>query len=110
VKKLVTNGDGVAEWETRPTSPGAIRLIHFGKLLDDKTTLKGVLRMPYWKNFWANMLSDCRFQASVPNVVHMTVKPQDVVEEEENTKGGKGSTRGRRGSEREGGFRCCAVM
>ena len=56
------------------------------------------------------MLLDCRFQASVPNVVHMTVKPQDVVEEEENTKGGKGSTRGRRGSEREAGFRCCAVM
>ncbi len=29
------------EWEQRPTSPTAIRLIHFGKLLDDKAPLKG---------------------------------------------------------------------
>jgi hypothetical protein len=41
--ELVTNG--YAEWEPRPTSPAAIRLIHFGKLLDDKTTLKGALHV-----------------------------------------------------------------
>jgi len=45
MQEQVANCFGTAEWETRPTSPGAIRLIHFGKLLDDKTTLKGVLRM-----------------------------------------------------------------
>ena len=34
--------DGVfVEWEPRPASPSSIRLIHFGKLLDDKAHLKG---------------------------------------------------------------------
>lgn len=30
------------EWETRPSSPSSIRLIFFGRLLDDKTPLKGM--------------------------------------------------------------------
>ena len=30
------------EWETPPSSPSSIRLIHFGRLLDDKTPLKGM--------------------------------------------------------------------
>lgn len=30
------------EWENRPTSPSSIRLIHFGRLLDDKAPLKGI--------------------------------------------------------------------
>lgn len=29
------------EWEGRPSSPSSIRLIHFGRLLDDKMALKG---------------------------------------------------------------------
>ena len=29
------------EWEPRPTSPSSIRLIHFGRMLDDKAPLKG---------------------------------------------------------------------
>jgi hypothetical protein len=29
------------EWEAQPSSPSSIRLIHFGRLLDDKTPLKG---------------------------------------------------------------------
>jgi len=29
------------EWELRPSSPSSIRLIHFGKLLDDKYSLEG---------------------------------------------------------------------
>lgn len=29
------------DWETRPSSPSAIRLISFGKLLDDKSPLSG---------------------------------------------------------------------
>lgn len=32
------------EWETKPGSPGAIRLIHFGRLLDDGTMLRGEFR------------------------------------------------------------------
>jgi hypothetical protein len=30
------------EWETQPSSPSSIRLIFFGRLLDDKTPLKGI--------------------------------------------------------------------
>ena len=32
------------EWDPRPASPSSIRLIHFGKLLDDKSHLKGMNR------------------------------------------------------------------
>jgi hypothetical protein len=31
------------EWEAQPSSPSSIRLIYFGRLLDDKTPLKGTL-------------------------------------------------------------------
>ena len=29
-----------SDWEAKPASPSSIRLIHFGKLLDDKEQLK----------------------------------------------------------------------
>ena len=29
------------EWEAKPSSPSSIRLIHFGRLLDDKLPLSG---------------------------------------------------------------------
>jgi len=49
--------------------------------------------------------TDCRFQTEAPNVVHMTVKPQEVVDEED-AKTGKG-TRGRDGDEEtHAGCRC----
>lgn len=31
------------EWETQPSSPSSIRLIYFGRLLDDKAVLKGTV-------------------------------------------------------------------
>jgi Ubiquitin-2 like Rad60 SUMO-like len=34
------------EWEAQPSSPSSIRLIHFGRLLDDKAPLKG-MKMRY---------------------------------------------------------------
>lgn len=40
---------GCTEWEARPSSPSSIRLIHFGKLLDDKAHLKG--GGPYGRDF-----------------------------------------------------------
>ncbi|PYI18005.1 ubiquitin-like protein [Aspergillus japonicus CBS 114.51] len=77
------------EWETRPSSPSSIRLISFGKLLDDKSPL-----------------SDCRFNRDAPNVVHMTVKPQEIVDEDD-AKGAKAQyTRERESSERSPGCRC----
>lgn len=36
------------EWEAKPSSPSSIRLIFFGKLLDDKTALKGELFRLWW--------------------------------------------------------------
>jgi len=60
-----------SEWENRPSSPSSIRLISFGKLLDDKAPL-----------------SDSRLNRESPNVVHMTVKPQEIVDEED-AKGSK---------------------
>lgn len=75
LKELIWR-DWREEWEARPTSPSSIRLIHFGRMLDDKSPLK-----------------ECRFQTDTPNVVHMTVKPQEVVDEEENAKTGKSGSR-----------------
>ncbi|KAJ5951867.1 uncharacterized protein N7479_010280 [Penicillium vulpinum] len=78
-----------SDWETRPSSPSSIRLISFGKLLDDKAPV-----------------SDSKFSKEHPNVVHMTVKPQEVVDEED-AKGAKAQyTREREASERSPGCRC----
>ncbi|KAL4754735.1 hypothetical protein BDW72DRAFT_101002 [Aspergillus terricola var. indicus] len=77
------------DWEPRPSSPSAIRLISFGKLLDDKSPL-----------------SDSKFSRDAPNVVHMTVKPQEIVDEED-AKGGKAQySRDREASERSPRCRC----
>ncbi|KAI4686563.1 uncharacterized protein J4E84_005844 [Alternaria hordeiaustralica] len=88
LKELIWR-DWREEWETRPTSPGSIRLIHFGRMLDDKSPLK-----------------DCRFQTDSPNVVHMTVKPQEMVDDEENAKTGKTGSRRDNDEEPTAGCRC----
>ncbi|KAJ5653793.1 hypothetical protein N7490_000796 [Penicillium lividum] len=78
-----------SDWETRPSSPSSIRLISFGKLLDDKSPL-----------------SESKFNHDAPNVVHMTVKPQEVVDEED-AKGAKAQySRERDSNERSPGCRC----
>ncbi|GAQ42783.1 hypothetical protein AtubIFM55763_009402 [Aspergillus tubingensis] len=76
------------DWEPRPSSPSSIRLISFGKLLDDKAPL-----------------SDSKFSRDAPNVVHMTVKPQEIVDEED-AKSKPQYTRERESSERSPGCRC----
>ncbi|KAF2120777.1 hypothetical protein BDV96DRAFT_485040 [Lophiotrema nucula] len=87
---MVINGlTCIAEWESRPTSPSSIRLIHFGRMLDDKSPLK-----------------ECRFQTEAPNVVHMTVKPQEIVDEEDAKTGKGGRARGEDGEESHAGCRC----
>ncbi|KZF23249.1 hypothetical protein L228DRAFT_107019 [Xylona heveae TC161] len=77
------------EWETRPSSPTSIRLISFGRLLDDKSLLK-----------------DCRFNADSPNVVHMTVRPQEIVDEEDAKTTKHSYGRDRDGADRSPGCRC----
>ncbi|EEH22585.2 hypothetical protein PABG_04796 [Paracoccidioides brasiliensis Pb03] len=69
------------EWEPRPSSPTSIRLISFGKLLDDKGSL-----------------SELKLSQSSPNVFHMTLKPQEVVDEED-AKAARSAT----GRQRDGG-------
>lgn len=96
------------EWEVRPSSPSSIRLIHFGRLLDDKALLKG--SHVCHENVITDRLlmisaSDCRFSLTDANVVHMTVKPQEVVDDEEASKS-KAQRGERDGSERTPGCRC----
>ena len=78
------------EWEQKPASPSSIRLISFGKLLDDKAPLKGKSRdrlgMAGSKS--NSRSTDSKFNHDSPNVVHMTIKPQEFIDEED-TKGGK---------------------
>lgn len=80
-----------SEWEPRPASPSSIRLISFGKLLDDKSPI-----------------SESKFNRDAPNVVHMTVKPQEVVDEED-AKGSKQLT-GRERETPERSPRCCIIL
>ncbi|KAI1074657.1 hypothetical protein F5B20DRAFT_432427 [Whalleya microplaca] len=85
LKELILR-DWRKEWDPRPREPSAIRLIHFGKLLEDR-----------------NQLSHYQFSLT-RNVVHMTVKPQDLIDEEEAAKKVKetGSHGGRSG--------CCVIL
>ncbi|KAJ5894220.1 hypothetical protein N7495_005911 [Penicillium taxi] len=77
------------DWEPRPSSPSSIRLISFGKLLVDKSPL-----------------SESKFNHDAPNVLHMTVKPQEIVDEED-AKGAKAQyNRENETSERSPGCRC----
>jgi hypothetical protein len=97
------------EWDTKPSSPNYIRLISMGKMLDDKASLKGMISI-YRSSLvlQANMVSfaDYKFGTDSPNVLHMTIKPQDYVEDED-AKGGKSSMAGNRESEgRSPGCRC----
>ncbi|KAK3905999.1 membrane-anchored ubiquitin-fold protein 1 [Staphylotrichum tortipilum] len=71
------------EWEGKPASPSSIRLIHFGKLLDDKE------------------------HQDSPNVVHMSVRPPEMMEEEETA---KGKAHSRDGRSRDGGGGCCVIL
>ncbi|KAI2619209.1 hypothetical protein GGR54DRAFT_132737 [Hypoxylon sp. NC1633] len=85
LKELILR-DWRKEWDQPPREPSAIRLIHFGKLLEDR-----------------NPLNHYHF-SHARNVVHMTVKPQDLIDEEEAAKKVKdsGSHRGRGG--------CCIIL
>ncbi|OIW32376.1 hypothetical protein CONLIGDRAFT_267039 [Coniochaeta ligniaria NRRL 30616] len=78
------------EWNDKPSSPSSIRLIHFGKLLDDKEQLKKY-----------------QFSRETPNVVHMSVRPAEMMEEDEAAKGKSG---GREGRSREGSGNCCVIL
>ncbi|OAP65774.1 hypothetical protein AYL99_01746 [Fonsecaea erecta] len=100
------------EWEAKPSSPTSIRLISMGKLLDDKASLKGE---QFGRDATARGVelqkltlrsTDYKFSVDAPNVLHMTIKPQDFVEEED-AKGGKSTySAHREGEGRSPGCRC----
>jgi hypothetical protein len=98
------------EWEAQPSSPSSIRLIYFGRLLDDKAVLKGMpLCLPLHRLSLAlianTIVIECRFNAEATNVIHMTVRPQDMIDEEDAAKG-KGLGRDREAGEGTAGCRC----
>lgn len=79
------------EWEIQPSSPSSIRLIFFGRLLDDNMALM-----------------NCRLNKESPNVIHMTVRPQDIVDDEDASKG-KILSKDRDNGDSTAGCRC-AIM
>ncbi|KAH8735925.1 ubiquitin-related domain-containing protein [Ilyonectria robusta] len=81
-----------SDWEAKPSSPSSIRLIHFGKLLDDKEPLKKY-----------------QLSAEAPNVVHMSIRPQDL-DEEEPKSGSKNLASGGADGQRQRGGGCCVVL
>ncbi|KOS18246.1 hypothetical protein ESCO_002970 [Escovopsis weberi] len=81
-----------ADWEAKPASPSSIRLIYFGKLLDDKDQLKTY-----------------QFNSDNPNVVHMSIRPQDLDDEEPKT-GTKSLPTGPGSSTRARDGRCCVIL
>ncbi|KAI0486524.1 ubiquitin-related domain-containing protein [Xylaria cf. heliscus] len=86
LKELILR-DWRREWEEPPREPSSIRLIHFGKLLEDR-----------------NQLSHYHFSTTSKNWVHMTVKPQDLLDEEEAAKKVKES------SSHSGRSGCCVIL
>ncbi|KAI0131956.1 hypothetical protein BJ170DRAFT_225070 [Xylariales sp. AK1849] len=75
------------EWETPPREPTSIRLIKMGKMLDDKLPLR-----------------EYNFTPTVKSIVHMSVKPQDYVDEEEANK------RLKEPGTQSGGRGCCVIL
>ncbi|KAK5624752.1 hypothetical protein RRF57_000468 [Xylaria bambusicola] len=86
LKELILR-DWRVEWEPAPREPTSIRLIYFGKLLEDR-----------------NQLSHYHFSTTSKNWVHMTVKPQDLLDEEEAAKKVKDS------SSQHGRSGCCVIL
>lgn len=79
------------DWDNKPSSPSAIRLIFFGQLLADNTSLK-----------------ECKIQSDgAANVLHISIKPQEVMDDEEAGKTGKSSiSRGHERGSSSTGCRC----
>ncbi|KXT03301.1 hypothetical protein AC578_4736 [Pseudocercospora eumusae] len=94
LKELIWT-DWRSEWEPRPASPSSIRLIVMGRMIEDKSTLK-----------------DFPFHLANTNVVHMTVKPADLIDDDD-TAGAKGTVKTgvmRSRDDGEGGAGCRCVI
>lgn len=77
-------------------------------MLDDKARLRGhtISTRLAASAPKANETLDCRFEiGSVPHVVHMTIKPQEIIDEED-AKIAKSGGRDQDGNRRSAGCRC----
>ena len=54
-----------------------------------------------------NSRAEYQFSQDSPNVVHMSVRPPEMMEEEETA---KGKSHGREGRTRDGGSGCCVIL
>lgn len=103
---LLTGVRGI-EWEAKPSSPESIRLISMGKMLNDKARLSGL-----WSSLSLldaqdilTLFEDSGFTNGLtPHIIHMTLKPQEIVDEEDAKMKAGGSNRGE--NERSPGCRC----
>lgn len=111
LKELIWT-DWRSEWEPKPASPSSIRLIILGRMLDDKAPLKGEDIIDcngprlVGADDWVS--TDAPFKLDETNVVHMTVKPADFLDDDDagHKTSGKRSSRGVDGEERTAGCRC----
>jgi len=95
LKELIWT-DWRTEWEARPRDPSSIRLIIMGRMIDDKASLK-----------------DLPFAILNSNVVHMTVKPADLLDDEAEgagKTGSKGSIRAHNAGEESGAGCRCVIL
>lgn len=95
LKELIWT-DWRSEWEARPRDPSSIRLIIMGRMIDDKASLK-----------------DLPFALPNSNVVHMTVKPADLLDDEAEgagKTGSKGSIRAHNAGEESGAGCRCVIL
>ncbi|KAL5601382.1 hypothetical protein BROUX41_002631 [Berkeleyomyces rouxiae] len=79
------------EWGAKPASPSSIRLIYFGKLLVDKDSLR-----------------HSRFLPDTRNVVHMSIRPADVVPDDDEPKASPKSPT--RSTMRPESTNCCVIL
>ncbi|KJZ68901.1 hypothetical protein HIM_11708 [Hirsutella minnesotensis 3608] len=81
------------DWEAKPASPSSIRLIRFGKLLEDKEQLN-------------------KYQLSTenPNVVHMSIRPSDLDEDEPKTRNKRLPAGSRDGQRTRSDGNCCVIL
>jgi len=93
------------EWEAKPSSPESIRLISMGKMLNDKSRLSGEKVSIDFQIALLTSATDSGFKNGVtPHIIHMTIKPQEIVDEEDARL--KSGGRDRDGNERSPGCRC----
>jgi hypothetical protein len=103
--ELVADGISYPEWEAKPSSPESIRLISMGKMLNDKSRLAGKKAYIIIQSTSLTGQLDSGFKNGVsPHIIHMTIKPQEIVDEEDARL--KSGGRDRDGNERSPGCRC----